>query len=266
METEKYEEINLLGVPINLLDLNDLLGIIENAIKEGRKLIIPNYNLNAIRLIHEDEYMRRFYRQASYRHIDGMPIVFLGRLLGLPIEKKHRVTYIDFAPQIFKLAKKKKYKVFFLGSEPGVGDKAKKILKKRYPGLELETHHGYFNAQKNHIENKNVIKTLKNFRPDILIVGMGMPRQEKWILANKEDIPANVILTGGAVMDYITGKVPTPPRIMGDYGFEWLYRLLSEPIRLWKRYIIEPWALLPIYLRDIYCHLFGKEKINILED
>jgi N-acetylglucosaminyldiphosphoundecaprenol N-acetyl-beta-D-mannosaminyltransferase len=89
-----------------------------------------------------------------------------------------------------------------------------------------------------HPENESVIAIINRLRPNILIVGFGMPLQERWLMENWDRIHANIGLTGGAVFDYISGNVPRAPRWMTDHGFEWLGRLLVEPSRLWRRYLI----------------------------
>ena len=115
------------------------------------------------------------------------------------------------------------------------------------PGLQLQTHHGYFTDQ----ENTRVLGEIAQYDPQVLLVGMGMPRQENWVLGNLSGIRSPAILTIGACFDYIVGEIPTPPRWMGRAGLEWLYRLASEPTRLWRRYLVEPWSLIPFAARDI---------------
>jgi N-acetylglucosaminyldiphosphoundecaprenol N-acetyl-beta-D-mannosaminyltransferase len=83
------------------------------------------------------------------------------------------------------------------------------------------------------------------------MVGMGMPRQEYWVLDNLRNIQANVILTAGACLDYVAKAAPTPPRWIGHLGLEWLYRLLSDPVRLWRRYLLEPWFILKLLFQEI---------------
>jgi N-acetylglucosaminyldiphosphoundecaprenol N-acetyl-beta-D-mannosaminyltransferase len=100
-------------------------------------------------------------------------------------------------------------------------------------------------------ENKATIDAINTYKPHILMVGMGMPRQEHWIAKNLESIQTNTILTSGACIDYVAGAIPTPPRWMGRMGLEWLYRLFSEPKRLWRRYLIEPWFIGILFLREI---------------
>jgi N-acetylglucosaminyldiphosphoundecaprenol N-acetyl-beta-D-mannosaminyltransferase len=89
-----------------------------------------------------------------------------------------------------------------------------------------------------------VIVDINAYAPHILMVGMGMPRQELWILENRHDLRVNVIMPSGAIMDYIAGALPTPPRWLGPLGLEWCYRLLAEPARLSRRYMLEPWFVL----------------------
>lgn len=92
------------------------------------------------------------------------------------------------------------------------------------------------------------------------MVGMGMPRQEHWVVEYHERIEANVIWLVGACFDYVAGAIPTPPRWMGRVGLEWLYRLYSEPQRLASRYLLEPWSLVPLMISDLWRHLFDKVR------
>ena len=98
---------------------------------------------------------------------------------------------------------------------------------------------------------RRCLAEIRDYDPDILLVGMGMPRQETWILENQKDIAAHAIFTSGALMDYVAGETPAPPRWLGPLGLEWLYRLLSEPGRLWRRYLLEPWLIL-FYMASRY--------------
>jgi N-acetylglucosaminyldiphosphoundecaprenol N-acetyl-beta-D-mannosaminyltransferase len=97
-----------------------------------------------------------------------------------------------------------------------------------------------------------VLELIRQHNPDVLIVGMGMPRQERWLLANHDKLAAPVLLTSGAAIDYVAGEIPTPPRWLGPLGLEWLYRLASEPRRLWRRYLLEPWFAVALFVRDLW--------------
>jgi N-acetylglucosaminyldiphosphoundecaprenol N-acetyl-beta-D-mannosaminyltransferase len=110
-------------------------------------------------------------------------------------------------------------------------------------------------------ENKSVLQQIADFQPHLLMVGMGMPRQELWIEANLNAIQANVILATGAVLDYVAGVIPTPPRWSGPLGLEWAFRLASEPKRLTPRYLIEPWTILRVIARDMLSAAAAPEPV-----
>lgn len=250
---------SFLGITVNPLTMENLHDVICESINNKKKYIISNHNLHSLYIFHKDCKMRKFYSKSDYVHIDGMALIFLGRLFGYELLRDHRVTYVDWVRPLMQEARDKGWKILFLGSKPGVGDKAAKFLQDEFPGLELRTHHGYFDITKDSNENKKVIDFINSYKPNILMVGMGMPRQEKWILENYSELSTNAILTAGACMDYVAGEVPTPPRWLGRIGLEWLYRLLNEPKRLGRRYLLEPWYILKLVILELL-----KIKLNRL--
>ncbi|OGF53198.1 MAG: glycosyl transferase [Candidatus Fraserbacteria bacterium RBG_16_55_9] len=246
------KRIALLGAQVDALTMEDLHALIAHAVAEGKRWIIANHNLHSIYLYHHDPKMGAFYARAHHVHVDGMSLVFLGKLLHLPLRREHRVTYVDWVRPLVAEAAHQGFRVFYLGSRPGVAEEGAKILRTEHPCLQMATHHGHFNTAPDSLENQHVLAAIRDYRPHILMVGMGMPRQEHWIVDHFEQIEANAILTAGACMDYVAGAVPVPPRWMGRLGLEWLYRLASEPRRLWRRYLIEPWFILRLFLRDVW--------------
>jgi len=237
----------LLGVVVDPLTIAELNERIAKAVNQGERLIIAHHNLHSVYLYHRDPKMRAFFARAQVVHIDGMPLVYWARVLGYPVRKQHRVTYVDWVHPLMATAAAEGWRVFYLGGKPGVAARAAEKLRQQYPGLVLETRHGYFTPE----ENDAVLEEIARFQPHVLMVGMGMPRQEHWVLDNLERISANAILTAGACFDYVAGVIPTPPRWMGRVGLEWLYRLWSEPRRLARRYLLEPWFLVPLALKDL---------------
>jgi N-acetylglucosaminyldiphosphoundecaprenol N-acetyl-beta-D-mannosaminyltransferase len=240
-------QLNLLGVTVDPITIAELHKCIAKAIARGERWIIANHNLRSVYLYHRDPKMRAFFTKAQVIHIDGMPLVYWARVLGYPVTKQHRVTYVDWVHPLMATAAAEGWRVFYLGGKPGVAARAAEKLRRQYPGLVLETRHGYFTPE----ENDAVLEEIARFQPHVLMVGMGMPRQEHWVLDNLERISANAILTAGACFDYVAGVVPMPPRWMGRMGLEWLYRLWSEPRRLARRYLLEPWFLVPLAFRDL---------------
>ncbi|KJS22722.1 MAG: glycosyl transferase [Clostridiaceae bacterium BRH_c20a] len=243
---------NFLGITIHALTIKSIQRHIEVEIKDNNRSIIANHNLHSLYIYHKSLKMREFYSKSKYTHIDGMSLVFLGKLLGANIERKNRITYIDWIYPLMQEAAEKNYRVLFLGSKPGIAAKAASILKIKIDSLELETMHGYFDPTPDCEQNKQVLQRIKEYKPHILMVGMGMPRQEYWIFDNLDNIEANIILTAGACMDLVAGEIATPPRWMGRIGLDWFYRLLTEPKRVWKRYLIEPWFVLRLFCREFF--------------
>lgn len=237
----RYE---VLGVAVEALSMTQLDGIVADAVENQRRIIIGNHNLHSIYQYHHDEKMRQFYDLADHIHVDGMAVVGCARLLGLPVHRVHRVTYADWLVSIARAAAENGWRIFYLGSRPGVAERGAEMLRHRYPGLQMRTSHGFFDATPGSIETQAVLSKIEAWRPHLLITGMGMPRQEHWIVDYANRVSANVIMNGGAAMDYFAGAIPTPPRWAGPIGLEWLFRLLAEPGRLWKRYLVEPWFIL----------------------
>lgn len=249
----------ILGTKINLLTIEQLNNLIVTAVNLNLKWIIANHNLNSLYLYYHDSSMRSFYRSANYTHIDGMALVFLGKLLKIPCQRKHRVTYADWIWYLMEEANSRSWRVFYLGSKATVVNKGAQVLKNKYPNLQIATTHGYFSFDSK--EATSVLNAINEYRPNVLMVGMGMPRQEKWILNNLEDLKANVILPSGACIDYVAGEIATPPRWMGRVGIEWLYRLIVEPRRLWKRYLLEPWFVARLFIRKLTKYIRYQFKI-----
>lgn len=240
--------VSFFGIEVNLLDKFTLTDKIIDALDGNKTILVPNHNLHSLYLFHKYKKFRDFYLLSDITHIDGMSLVFLGKFCSQPIKTEHRITYLDWVDILFERLHNENKKVFYLGSKPGIAAKAAKILHDRYPNVNIEVNDGYFDVHGQ--ENEEVISKINKFDPDVLMIGMGMPRQEYWVMDNYHKINAKAILTSGACFDYIAGETKTPPRFLGSLGLEWLYRLLSEPKRLWKRYLLEPLELVWLLIKN----------------
>jgi len=253
-------EISFFGLTLHPKSLPELTALVEQGILESRKWIITNHNLHSVYLFHRRPRLREFYGVADWTFIDGMPLVALGRLYGHRLEREHRVTMADWMHPLMQLAASRGWRVFNLGSPNGVAEKGAAELRKLYPTLQIEVSDGYFDARQGSAENEAVVQRINAYRPDLLMVGMGMPRQEYWTLDNYARLNAHVILSSnGAAIDYIAGMVPTPPRWAGRLGLEWAFRVVNEPRRLFGRYFVEPWYILTLLTMD-YLRRGGKLK------
>jgi exopolysaccharide biosynthesis WecB/TagA/CpsF family protein len=241
---------DLLGIRVHAMTKSDLIMCVDRAVKSQAQYIIGNHNLHSIYTWIHDPQMRKFYASADYTHIDGMSLILLGRILGLPLERKHRTGYTDLLPSLVQEAANRGWRLYFLGSKPGVASKAAAQLRRQYPGFQIRTRHGHFNTDRSCGENSEVLAEINAYAPHVLLVGMGMPRQEVWVLENRDQISANAVFCCGALMDYVAGEIPTPPRWLGHLGLEWFCRLLNEPARLSRRYLVEPWSVLGLMTRQ----------------
>jgi N-acetylglucosaminyldiphosphoundecaprenol N-acetyl-beta-D-mannosaminyltransferase len=252
---------NLLGVRVDALTEDGLSALIREAAAEGRRYLVANHNLHSLYLYHHDPVFRKLYDRADYIHVDGMPLVWAGRLLGYGLTRENRLTSVDWLPHVLGNCAEEGLRVFFLGSRPGVPEKAAARFLEVAPGLQIQTHHGYFDATPGSPENERILGEINGYRPHALMVGMGMPRQERWILENLDRLGANTVWNLGAFMDYAAGAVPTPPRWMARLGFEWLARLTAEPQRLWRRYLLEPPFAIGLLAGDLV-HRYGPRRLG----
>ncbi|HWZ59384.1 MAG TPA: WecB/TagA/CpsF family glycosyltransferase [Gemmatimonadaceae bacterium] len=247
MRPEPYA---FLGVRVGAYTIDDLHAVIGEAVAADARIVIANHNMHSVALTRRDAKFRAFFDVADVTHVDGMPLVPLGRMLGAPLTRAHRVTYVDWVPALMAEAERRRWRVFSLGGRPGVGERGAAVLRERHPALEIETAHGYFDQRAGGAESEAVLGRIAAFAPHVLLVGLGMPRQEHWAYDHRGRIAANATLMAGAALDYVAGAVPTPPRWAGRWSLEWAFRLVAEPKRLGQRYLIEPWPVLGLFVRE----------------
>jgi N-acetylglucosaminyldiphosphoundecaprenol N-acetyl-beta-D-mannosaminyltransferase len=247
------EKVKVLGVEYDRLDLEGLVRVCMASIERNEKNIILNHNMHSVYLYHHDPTFSDCFKHSQFIHADGMPLILWARLLGRKnISRDYRITYVDLLPKLCKKLNEEEKKLFFLGGPPDFGPKAAAYFAKNYPNIQFEYAHGYFDATKNSNDSKRIIEEMNRFSSNVVLVGMGMPRQEKWIIDHCDQISTNVFLAGGACLEYFTGTVSKPPRWVGQFSLEWLFRLVESPKRYYYRYLIEPIFLIPKFLKDVF--------------
>lgn len=239
-----------LGLRIGAYDVAGLTDRVARAVAGNEHIVIANHNLHSVYLCGRDPKLRAFHACADVTHADGMSIVALARLLGMPLSRQHRVTYVDWIGPLMCAAATHGWRVFSVGGRPGVFERAAAELCVRHPGLRIAGTHGYFDHSAGSADSAAVLARIATFDPQLLLVGMGMPTQEHWVHDHRSALSGNAILMAGAAMDYVAGVVPTPPRAAGAAGLEWAWRLAAEPTRLWRRYLVEPWHVLGMVLAE----------------
>lgn len=205
--------------------------------KRDRPLLIGHHNLHSLFLYRRCSVVADFYRQCDACYVDGVGVLWLLRAAGLDTRQACRFSLMDCLPQFFDVAQRRRLRVFYLGGSELAVDRAEGWIEDAWPDLRIELHHGY-------LSDDEAVETIINaFRPDVLLVGMGMPVQERWILDHRASLEVGAILQAGGTLDYYTGLQARPPERLSRLGLAWLYRLLNDPRRLWRRYLVTPWSL-----------------------
>jgi N-acetylglucosaminyldiphosphoundecaprenol N-acetyl-beta-D-mannosaminyltransferase len=230
-----------------------LIEFLERQVTYKCKCILASLNMHALSVFLNDETFRRVHLlQSTYVHIDGMPIVLLCRLAGLDVRRDHKVGCLDFIWPLVQKANLQGWRVYYVGSEPDVLYAGLRAIAAREPGIQISGHTGYFDHRQESGDNVALVREIAEYRPDIILVGMGMGIQERWIAENLQSLPDVPICTVGALMEYLAGSAPTPPIWVRNWGIAWFHRLAGNPRRFWHRYLVEPLALVPLFARACF--------------
>jgi N-acetylglucosaminyldiphosphoundecaprenol N-acetyl-beta-D-mannosaminyltransferase len=197
--------------------------------------LIANVNAHAINLALKDPDFRRILNHARACFCDGFGVMVLARILGAG-RLRHRTTMPGFFEEVIRRLHAEGKRAFLLGDEPGVADAYAKKLEARWPGVVAGTHHGYILRDPG--AEAQALRRLRTARADVVAVGMGMPAQEKWVARHMHELPPARYLPVGALFAWSTENRRRGPAWAVDHGFEWLFRLLYEPRRMWRRYLI----------------------------
>jgi N-acetylglucosaminyldiphosphoundecaprenol N-acetyl-beta-D-mannosaminyltransferase len=247
------ERVDVLGVPVDPVTVDELHQRIRTFVQTGARATVLHANVHAVNLACRHAWLARIFREADLVFCDGAGVQFGARLLGRRLPA--RITYADWMWQLAAWCEAQDLSLFLLGARPGVADQAAARLRARHPRLRIVgTHHGFFDKSPGSAETLDVIARLNAARPDLVIVGFGMPLQEQWTHAHRARIDAPVVLTGGAAFDYVSGRLRRAPTWMTNHGLEWLGRLAIEPHRLMGRYVAGNPLFLARVLRERLRH------------
>lgn len=244
-EAGPVRALTLMGQRMDAVTAPEVIALMLGARASRRVVLIANHNLHSLALVRTSAAMQAFYARADVVEIDSTPLIHLARLLGHEVGAEHRCTYLDWRDAFFEQAAARQITLAYVGGAPGVAERAAEALMARWPGVRIIARDGYFDADPASADTKAIMRWLGEHEPDVLMVGMGMPRQENWIAGVIAQLPPMAVLSVGAAFDYEAGVQKAAPRWMGRTGLEWLYRLVHDPVRLARRYMIEPWLLLP---------------------
>ncbi len=202
----------------------------------GRCRYVVTPNVDHVVQLRDGGPLRAAYDDADLIVADGMPVVLASRLLGRPLPE--RVTGADLAPAVFDAARPERpLRVYLFGAMPGVAERAAANIETKWPAVRVVgTACPPFGFEKDAAETARQIAAINATSPDVLVVGLGAPKQELWVHARRHELDARVALCVGATIDFLAGEKPRAPAWMQRSGLEWVHRLGSEPRRLFKRY------------------------------
>jgi N-acetylglucosaminyldiphosphoundecaprenol N-acetyl-beta-D-mannosaminyltransferase len=220
----------LLGVRIDCLRLPELL---EAAVQSGRqrqRQTILYVNAHCMNVQYRDRVYRDILADADIVYCDGAGVVLAAHLTGQTIPE--RMTGADWIEDLCRTAREHDLSLYLLGGAPEAVHGTATVLRKRYPGLRIAGEKAGYDL------GPDIVGEINQKRPDILLVGMGTPKQEKWIARHRSALDIPVVWAVGGLFDVVSGRIPRGPRWMTQHGLEWLCRLVIEPRRLWRRYLL----------------------------
>lgn len=259
LDKNKMEEFFIAGVKVSAINMVDACFAMESVIKDKRQKYICVCPVSTIVECNRDENVRKVINAAYLVTPDGMPLVWIGKMRGF--RNMNRVYGPDLMLKFLEVACEKGYSNFFYGSKNSVLEKLTANLLKKYPNLKIAGKYSPPFSPLNEEEDKEIINIINNSSPDIVWVGIGNPKQEVWMAEHLGKIKASLMIGVGAAFDFLAGTKPQSPRWIRDNGFEWLFRLLTEPKRLWKRYLIGNALFLWFFLEELIRVKFLKKNV-----
>lgn len=240
--------IAMLGVPFDQVTTADTLRLIGEMIASGRPHFAATANVDFVVQALNDVELRRILTNADLVLCDGMPLVWASRFLGNPLPE--RVTGSDLVPQLLGEAERKGWRVFFLGGTEESVAQAAENVRARHPKLQLVGTYSPPFKPLLEMDHEDIVRRVRETRPDILLVAFGCPKQEKWINMQfrKAGVPLSIGV--GATIDFLAGTVRRAPLWMQRTGLEWIFRVLQEPRRLFRRYFAGLWVFGHAMLRQ----------------
>lgn len=238
LQSNRSRKKEIAGVEADQLTQQEALDEIERRMEKKIPFCTMFVNLDVVLKAESDEKLKMVLNRSELTFVDGMPLVWLSHLHGNSFPE--RVAGSDLVPSLCQRAAEREWSIFILGGAPGVPEKAAQQLKQRYPKICIKGVYsppqGFENDEK---EIENILSRVKKAAPEILIVCFGCPKQEYFVSEYYKKCGAVLSICGGATVDFMAGNLRRCPKWMGDAGLEWLFRLIMEPRRLFKRYLFD---------------------------
>lgn len=246
------KRIIILDTIIDVLSIEETINLVEEYVVQKEPLHLMGVNADKINELNQNERLKQIVNSCGIINADGASVVMAGKYLGMPLPE--RVAGIDLMKSLVELSEKRGYSVYLLGARQEVVEKASDVLKKTYPKLQIVGYqNGYFKEEQWPI----ISKKLKELRPDFVFVGITSPMKEYLIEYLQDDGNDSVFMGVGGSFDVISGYIRRAPLWMQKSGLEWLFRVIQEPKRLFKRYFIGNWVFIKAVIKEK--HAYGKK-------
>lgn len=231
--------ITILNTRIDVLNIQDTINLVEEYVKKKEPLHLMGVNADKINELNENERLKQIVNSCGIINADGASVIIASKYLGKFLPE--RVAGIDLMQNLVELSEKKGYSVYLLGAKQEVVEKTARVLKYQYPKLKLiGTRNGYFKES----EWPAISAELKELCPDFVFVGISSPMKEYLIEFLQDDGNDSVFMGVGGSFDVISGNIPRAPKWMQQSGLEWLFRVIQEPKRLFRRYFVGNWVFI----------------------
>ena len=241
-------KINILGVPFDDVDMNGAVNKAMEFMAEDKFRMICTPNPEIVMNARTDKSFMDLLNSADMVTADGVGVVWASKYFGKSLDE--RVSGYDLAQGIFEKMKDTEYTAYFFGGAEGVAEKAKAEMEKKYQGLKITgTHNGYFDEE----QERLILEDIRNKKPNLILLGLGSPKQEKWMYENRYLLKGSVCMGVGGSFDVMAGNIKRAPEVFQKLGLEWFYRLITQPTRF-KRML-----KLPLF---VVCVLVNKGKVK----
>lgn len=219
----------ILDVPFDALTMGEAVEKVKGFLQDGKQHYICTPNPEIVMEAQDDRELMKILREADLVVPDGIGVVWASRYSEIRLTE--RVAGYDLVQNLFKAIDGTNEGVYFFGGAPGVASAAARQMKKKYPNLQIVGgHNGYFDD----LEEHKIISDIQHAAPSVLLVGLGAPKQEKWMVEHLKETGAKIAIGIGGSFDVMAGNVKRAPKVFQKLGLEWFYRLITQPTR-WKR-------------------------------
>ena len=256
VRNETIPFVRVLGTRVHMIEIPDVVALMDHWIEaeRDRSHHIVNSGMHGIMEAHRDDELKSVFNSVELFAPDGILMVLLGRLRGFRLNKKN--TGPQLLWEFGHVANEKGYKYYIYGDEEHTLQRLRAKLQDSFPGLPIVGCYSPPFRPLTPEEDEAAVRTINEANPDVLWVGLGMPNQERWIANHRDKLNVPVLVGAGAAFKFLSGDLRRAPSWLGNFGFEWLWRLFWEPGRVWRRVVIDA----PLFIGMVALELCGVKK------